>query len=53
MTDGDTDVYDRRQLEESLWRPQTRFDREYTDNILAPDFFEFGRSGRVYRVRDG
>ena len=49
MTGSDTDVYDQlRQLEESLWRAQTRFDREYMDKILAPDFFEFGRSGRVY-----
>lgn len=37
-----------RQLEESLWRSATRFDSEYMDAILAPDFFEFGRSGRIY-----
>jgi hypothetical protein len=50
MTGSVTDVYDQlRQLEESLWRAQTRFNREYMDNILAPDFFEFGRSGRVYK----
>jgi hypothetical protein len=49
MTGGDTDVYDQlRQLEESLWRAQTRFDREYMEKILGPDFFEFGRSGRIY-----
>jgi ribosomal-protein-serine acetyltransferase len=35
-------------LELSLWRAQTRFDREYMDAILAADFVEFGRSGRVY-----
>jgi len=41
-----------RQLEESLWRAERRFDREYMDATLAPDFFEFGRSGRVYRRED-
>lgn len=35
-------------LEESLWHAATRFDRSYMDRILAADFFEFGRSGRIY-----
>lgn len=35
-------------LEESLWRPETRFDRRYMDGVLTPDFLEFGRSGRRY-----
>lgn len=35
-------------LEESLWTSETRFDREYMEKILHPDFVEFGRSGRVY-----
>lgn len=35
-------------LEESLWRSETRFNWEYLERILAPDFFEFGGSGRVY-----
>ncbi|WP_336921561.1 nuclear transport factor 2 family protein [Aquipuribacter sp. SD81] len=35
-----------RRLEESLWRAETRFDRRYMDAVLAPDFAEFGRSGR-------
>jgi hypothetical protein len=35
-------------LEESLWEPATRYDREYMEDVLAPDFFEFGRSGRTY-----
>jgi hypothetical protein len=39
-------------LEEALWRPETRFDRTWMDRTLAPDFFEFGRSGRIYD-RDG
>lgn len=36
------------ELEESLWRAETRFDREYMDELLAEDFVEFGRSGRTY-----
>jgi len=36
-------------LEESLWIPETRFDNEYMNSILAPDFFEFGRSGKKYK----
>ena len=41
-----------RRLEESLWRAVTRFDRSYMDEILAADFFEFGRSGRVWSRED-
>jgi hypothetical protein len=37
-----------KELEESLWRSETRFDQAYMERILAPDFFEFGRSGRTY-----
>jgi len=36
------------QLESSLWRSETRFDRAYMDAVLAVDFQEFGRSGRRY-----
>ncbi len=35
-------------LEESLWVTETRFDREYMNNLLSPVFFEFGRSGKIY-----
>ncbi|MEM9212665.1 MAG: DUF4440 domain-containing protein [Pseudomonadota bacterium] len=35
-------------LEESLWQAKTRYDDTYMEKILAPDFFEFGRSGRRY-----
>ena len=35
-------------LEESLWKDDTRFDTFYMEKILHPDFFEFGRSGRIY-----
>ena len=37
-----------RDLEESMWRAQTRFDRDYLERVLHPDFFEFGRSGRTW-----
>jgi hypothetical protein len=36
------------ELEASLWRPETRFDRAHMEATLAADFAEFGRSGRVY-----
>ena len=39
-------------LEEDLWREETRFDSPYMEQLLAEDFFEFGRSGRVYRRED-
>src|SRR5690606_28971555 len=35
-------------LEESLYVPQTRFDSEYMEGLLSPDFVEFGSSGRVW-----
>lgn len=37
-----------RSLEESLWRTETRFDTALMEKVFAPDFFEFGRSGRTY-----
>ena len=43
-TDHDT----LRQLEESLWRVETRFDAAHMERVLADDFVEFGRSGRRY-----
>ena len=42
------DFEDLRLLEEGLWCTDVRFDLEKMDRILAPDFFEFGRSGRAY-----
>jgi hypothetical protein len=36
-------------LEESMWKPETRFDHDCMNQTLHPDFFEFGRSGRVYK----
>lgn len=35
-------------LEQTLWRAATRFDRALMDQTFAPDFHEFGRSGRRY-----
>ncbi len=39
-------------LEEGLWRAETRFDQAWMERVLAPGFFEFGRSGRVYSRED-
>ena len=39
-------------LEEGLWRADVRFDLKRMDEVLAPDFFEFGSSGRVYERED-
>jgi len=47
------DNYDKQrlqELEESLWKRETRFDDTYMRSILANDFFEFGRSGKVYSL---
>ena len=46
---NDEDIKELRELEESLWTAKTRFDREYMNSILSPGFFEFGRSGRIYK----
>lgn len=35
-------------LEESLWKAETRGDRHLMDATFADDFFEFGRSGRIW-----
>ncbi len=42
------DLDELQQLEESLWIAHTRFDRVYMEQILSPEFVEFGRSGKVY-----
>ncbi len=39
-------------LEEELWREESRFDRKRMTEIIAPDFLEFGRSGRTYTRED-
>jgi hypothetical protein len=35
-------------LEEDMWLEVTRFDQTFQEQRFAADFFEFGRSGRVY-----
>jgi hypothetical protein len=40
------------ELEWALWRAETRFDPEFMEGVLAADFREFGRSGRVYERAD-
>jgi hypothetical protein len=42
------DIKKLRELEESLWIAETRFNQELMNKVFAADFFEFGRSGRVY-----
>ena len=36
------------ELEESMWRGETRFDLVFQEQRFASDFMEFGRSGRTY-----
>jgi hypothetical protein len=36
------------QLESELWREEARFDIDRMKEVIAEDFFEFGRSGRFY-----
>ena len=41
-----------KQLEEELWKSNFRFNVSKMEEVLASDFFEFGRSGKVYRRAD-
>jgi hypothetical protein len=50
LSDHDREILER--LEEELWREETRFDIRRMEEVLAGDFFEFGRSGRFYRRED-
>lgn len=36
------------ELESALWKSETRYNLEFQERTFAPDFFEFGRSGRRY-----
>jgi hypothetical protein len=49
---SEQDYSNLKRLEEDLWREETRFDRTWMNSVLAPDFFEFGRSGRIYSRDD-
>ena len=40
------------ELERALWRAETRYDRRFMERVLADDFSEFGRSGRVHTRSD-
>lgn len=42
------DIAELTRLEEALWVGETRFRLDWMEGVLAADFFEFGRSGRVY-----
>jgi hypothetical protein len=35
-------------LEESMWIEAARFNEAFMQNTLAPDFFEFGKSGKLH-----
>lgn len=48
MEASSRDREDLENLEEGLWRAETRFDPEWMERVLSSDFFEFGRSGRVH-----
>ena len=50
LSKQDRDTLER--LEEDLWREETRFDKNRMSEVIAPDFLEFGRSGRIYKRED-
>jgi len=43
-----SDLEELRSLEESLWIAETRYNGEIMEQCFAPDFIEFGCSGRTY-----
>lgn len=42
------DQIELQRLEEAMWQQAHRFDLGFQEERFASDFFEFGRSGRVY-----
>ncbi|OYW13610.1 MAG: hypothetical protein B7X02_01810 [Rhodospirillales bacterium 12-54-5] len=48
MTSTNPDFQLLKNLEEKLWIAEYRFNREWIESIFADDFFEYGRSGRIY-----
>jgi hypothetical protein len=48
MNEVDDAVATLRDLEESLWREETRYNPAHMVAVLAPGFLEFGLSGRRY-----
>lgn len=43
-----TDRAEITRLEEAMWCQETRYDKAFQEARFAQDFFEHGRSGRVY-----
>ena len=45
--------FDRLQnLEEAMWQAESRFDPVFQEKYFAGDFFEFGRSGKIWNRPD-
>jgi hypothetical protein len=42
------DIAELTRLEEGMWTGATRYDATFQQERFGPDFFEFGRSGRIY-----
>jgi hypothetical protein len=49
---SESDIAALYRIEEELWVAATRFDQTYMNVIFSPDFFEFGRSGRVWSRKE-
>jgi hypothetical protein len=37
-------------MEEGLWQTEYQFDRAWMENVLAPNFFEYGMSSHIYQL---
>ncbi|WP_052056083.1 DUF4440 domain-containing protein [Myxosarcina sp. GI1] len=48
MKISDEDFNELKDLEEKLWKAETRFDKNWMNKVLSSDFFEIGRSGKTY-----
>jgi hypothetical protein len=42
------DITELTRLEEAMWIAASRYDAAFQQERFAPDFFEFGQSGRAY-----
>jgi hypothetical protein len=49
---SESEIEELKFLEESLWKTESRFDIDHQEKVFASDFFEFGRSGRIYSRQD-
>lgn len=52
MTTESTSIDSLKDLEEGLWRPETRHDRDWLNGVLAPDFVEYCRFGNIHERDD-